>query len=551
MRLLYASSVALLANSLAVAATPPLLDGLPIREVTIFKDGHALVEHSGPVKPSEGKVTLRGLPAPLLGTFWSWSETANAPLSSARAASRDGLGEARPATNGLELLLANAGKEVQIELYGPGAPGTARGPGDVYSGVVTRFLPPESGQVVLQVEDQLRTFNGDDIRSIRLPGDASREYAAEAKENFLELQFAGEGEVAAGVSYVQKGLRWIPSYRVQLSDDKTAEVELQATIVNDLADLEDVSARLVIGVPNFAMEGEVDPMSLQETVQTVTRPPLPGNRARNYSNAIMSQTMSMGDEAAPADNVALPEGTKEEDLFIYEVDDLTIRKGERLVRTLGRFPVDAEQLHVLSIPLAPPSAVPLTTSYRQPGTPSTPDRPVARTTLRLTNTSTVPFTTAPALVYKGEQLLAQSFVRYTPVGGKADLELNAAVDILVRRKDEEVTRTPNATSLNGTEYWRIDVASELVLTNRKSTPVRLEIRREVIGTSPFADEPGTARMVGNDWDLESKDFRALHQTWDVPWWWTRLNGLAVYEWQIEMKSGEEATLPHRWSYFWQ
>jgi len=55
------------------AATPPLsaTARLPIKELTIFKDGHALVLHEGKLATDDaGNVVLDYLPTPVLGTFW-------------------------------------------------------------------------------------------------------------------------------------------------------------------------------------------------------------------------------------------------------------------------------------------------------------------------------------------------------------------------------------------------------------------------------------------------------------------------------------------------
>ena len=66
--------------------------------------------------------------------------------------------------------------------------------------------------------------------------------------------------------YLQKGVRWIPSYKLELDGQGKAVVKLQATIINELADLEDVSLNLVVGVPTFTFKDTLDPMSLQQSL---------------------------------------------------------------------------------------------------------------------------------------------------------------------------------------------------------------------------------------------------------------------------------------------
>jgi hypothetical protein len=63
---------------LCVSATPARaqadpaasLTRMPIKEVTVFKDGHAFVVHQGRVPvDAKGHVVLDRLPTPVLGTF--------------------------------------------------------------------------------------------------------------------------------------------------------------------------------------------------------------------------------------------------------------------------------------------------------------------------------------------------------------------------------------------------------------------------------------------------------------------------------------------------
>jgi len=87
---------------------------LPIREITIFKDGHAFVLHEGETPTNEiGDIVLDYLPAPVLGTYWAYSGEKDAPLRAVVAARRDET-VMRTATNLIELLQANLGRTVTI-----------------------------------------------------------------------------------------------------------------------------------------------------------------------------------------------------------------------------------------------------------------------------------------------------------------------------------------------------------------------------------------------------------------------------------------------------
>src|SRR5262245_23989558 len=54
---------------------------LPVREVTVYKDGHAFVAHQGRAPVSGGNILLDQLPAPVIGTVWAYSSDPAAKLT--------------------------------------------------------------------------------------------------------------------------------------------------------------------------------------------------------------------------------------------------------------------------------------------------------------------------------------------------------------------------------------------------------------------------------------------------------------------------------------
>jgi len=96
------------------AAPLSALTKLPVREITMFKDGHAFVLHSGKMSTDvSGNVLMDYLPTPVIGTFWSYSGEKRAKLSAATASPRKVLVE-RTALNLRELIEANIGADVFV-----------------------------------------------------------------------------------------------------------------------------------------------------------------------------------------------------------------------------------------------------------------------------------------------------------------------------------------------------------------------------------------------------------------------------------------------------
>src|SRR5215204_5862595 len=110
--------VALLAAAGPAASAEPAaplsaLARMPVKEVTVFKDGHAYVVHQGTMPTENGNVLLDLLPTPVLGTFWPYSLDKNATLQSVTAGRRRVKVE-RTAMTIREMIEANIGADVII-----------------------------------------------------------------------------------------------------------------------------------------------------------------------------------------------------------------------------------------------------------------------------------------------------------------------------------------------------------------------------------------------------------------------------------------------------
>src|SRR5438477_12879917 len=64
------------------AAPLSALGKMPVKEITVFKDGHVFVAHEGSMPiDANGNVLMDYLPTPIIGTFWPYSADKNAKLS--------------------------------------------------------------------------------------------------------------------------------------------------------------------------------------------------------------------------------------------------------------------------------------------------------------------------------------------------------------------------------------------------------------------------------------------------------------------------------------
>lgn len=568
-------------TALSFAATPTpfrALARMGVKEVTVFKDGHAFVLHSGRMPTdSAGNVVMDYLPTPVIGAFWPFSADRQAKLKAVTASSRKVLVD-RTALSPRELIEANVGAQVIVTEIPSGA-----NPLPPYAATIletpTRSgeeqeaaAVPNSGEkltehgsvVLLKTERGVKVVPLDRIHDVTFTGAYRKTVAQEEFRNLLTLKMDWGGgkpqnQVDVGLVYLQRGIRWIPSYKVALDGKGKAMVRLQATLINELADLEDVTAHLVVGVPTFDFKDTPDPMSLQQTVAQLSPYFRPNTQtAYAFSNAVMSQTAMAAIPTRVAEPEAgrtldlgpeVTESGKNEDLFVFTMEHISIRKGERMVVNIGEFAVRYRDLFTLEVPLAPPAELLRNIDgTRQAELARMLNAPKVLHKVRLVNSTPYPFTTAPALILKDERLLAQGMMTYAAPGAAADLNITDAVDIRFTKEDNETKRTPNAETWQGEPYGRVDVAGRITLMSYRKDAVEVEVTRSIFGKVDFADHEGHQAMVNI---LEDTGAYPWWNWFSWPWWWQRFNGVGRVTWTVTLEPKAPLDLRYTWHYYWR
>jgi len=574
------------------AAPLSALAKLPVREVTVFKDGHAFVLHAGKMPTdAAGNVSMDHLPTPVLGTFWPYSAEKHATLTAVTASPRKVRVE-RTALTVRELLEANVGAEVWVTeaslVDGNGRSAPLRYKATlvevpVQSGEEQELnSPPHSGQklplagsvALLKLPEGVKVVPLDRILDVTFVGEHKQKVSQEEFRNLLTLKLEWDGrpqkEADVGLLYLQRGIRWIPHYSVTVDGKGTAAVKLQATLINELADLEDVTAQLVIGVPMFAFKETVDPISLQQTMAALSPYFQPPNEQNGYglSNAIMSQqVMPAGrrsGRAAEAAEAAGPDlgpeistGGKTEDLFVFTVKHVSLKKGQRMVVPVTEVTLKYKDVYALELPPTPPPEVWRSASNPSPQTELAPlfNTPKVMHRIRLFNSGGAPLTTAPALILREGKVLAQGLMTYASPGAEAELEVATAVDVRVKKSENELKRTPNAVSWQGEAYGRVDLAGKLSLTSFGKQAVEVEVTRTVLGNVGDTDNAGKVERLNVLEEPTSVNGSSSYPSWwggfNWPWWWQHFNGVARVRWTVKLEPGKSVELGYTWNYYWR
>jgi hypothetical protein len=540
---------------------------LPVREVTVFKDGHAFVVQQGRMPVQNGSIILDQLPQPVLGTFWAYSAE-NGVTVRAVTARRDKVVKNRPAYTIAELLKANIGAQVTVSERPDGSqsypatvlavpepespdPETPTPQPRPYSSTIANY----GGLVLLKTAAGIRPVPINRISALSLPENAKTGATDTDMRNELELRVDGRqsGQADIGFMYLQRGLRWIPNYKLDLDGKGNAQVNLQATLLNELIDLDNVNLNLVVGVPTFAFKQTPDPIGLQDVIARLSMYFTQESQTGAYfSNSIMGQSSRMGEriQQRPADpSTPLPELTgaeSNEDLYLFNVKGVTLKKNERMTLPVTQFRIGYSDIYQLELPPVLPRDLVNYDSGSNSEYARLLATPRVKHILRLKNTGTHPLTTAPALLMKDGRPLAQAMMTYTSVGATSDLPLTDAVDVAVKRTDTERKRTPNAVTLDRVSYTQVDLTGTITLTNYRKEPANVEAVRYVFGQMLSASEGGKAEQINADSDPTFPIGPSAAYT--LPGELGKFNGLGRATWKVTVPPGKSVTLTYTWRY---
>lgn len=587
----------------AVARAQVAPQTLPVREVTVFKDGHAFFLHQGemPLDAQTKTVTLDFLPVPVLGTFWPFSLNKNLPLRSVTAG-RSRVPVEKTAASMRDLLRANIGKTVivsenQARIGDPTAPLPyeavivdlpTRTPQEVEADEIEQqrrrrensFSYGGGGSsehdntVLLRTKEGLRVTGLGRISDVTFKNADHKDVAHTVRREEWRPRMTllldtpknapTPPRASVGMMYLQKGLRWIPSYKIALGSGNQAAVALQATLLNEVTDLENVSANFVIGVPRFVFADTPDPSGLVDVIARLG-PFFDAESRSLWNQAIAGQGGGFGGsfgggqgtgqqqpakEALAAD---IAEAGRTEDLFVFRAKNVSLRKGERLVLPLAQYTLPFRNVYTLDLPITRARYAPDDARRRdEEELARQSEAPRVVHKIRLSNTSPHPLTTAPVLLTSPlGQPLAQNLLRYAPAGADTDVPVTDAIDIVYDKQELELKQTRDALqvplSWGGTAvFTRVNFSGTITVTNRSNREVDLEVARYVLGVTGTLEPAGQSRRVTRTGEGDVGFTQAGVYASADP---ANVNHLNRLFWRQTLKPGESGTFTYAW-HFW-
>lgn len=512
-----------------------------LQQVALFKNGLGFFISEVTCPKKKDTFSFIPLVAASHGTFW----VAYPPKVTLKsfAAKEIELEESAEAISIEELLRANVGKEVELSFDNkaestiqgllssftenrsqpqsePYAPGRAD-----YSNVPHYIQPPFRASLII-----IKTDEGDvaiDSQAVRrfkvINSKLEKTFTSKSKSMQLDVKLA---EPAGGkkltVSYLAKGITWAPSYIVDITEPDKAQISAKAAVLNEACDLDDVMIQLVTGFPNLQFADVVSPLAKKENLAQFLQALMRGQSEQGgmgVMSNVMRQSaagysMPMSESMMPAYGAA-EAGKVAEDLFLYPVKNVHLKKGQ-----VGYLPLFTESVpykHIYQWKIPDYVNEEDHYSYQRQGR----KEPVEQVwhCLRLENTATVPWTTAPAETVKENLILGQDILEYTPTKAETTLKITQAVSVKAEQVELETNRERDATRFYGYHYDLVTVEGKLSVTNFQAKAITLEITKilsgEVKSSQPQAKIETLARGL------------------------RRMNAVRKVTWTIELEPGQQ------------
>jgi hypothetical protein len=461
-----------------------------------------------------------------MGTVWGYSGTPNTKVQQLLASET-----ARPDTETImrvgdlfDLLKSNEGSRIHIDAY---ENKTFEGAYSLIGNDANNYsiaLQTERGTIVI-APGRIQT-----VEIIGKPNFEKKVIVKNAPENRLAIRTDGakDGQpINLGVAALERGIRWIPAYRVEVKGEpiKEAKLELEAVLVNELADLKGSEVYFVVGVPSFAFKDTLSPLSLNQAFAGVSGY-FSAGQINVMGNAIMTQQTRMGesaDESGMNPSPTTPEDEQTtsmsaEQLYLYKTDQLDLKKGERTSLRLFSLTIPATEVFEWTV-MDPPR--PAGDEYSARLSLGQDLSSGVWYSLRLKNETGMPLTTAPAITFRDWKPLGQDLIRFTPIGGENILRVSPATEVIGTHTLEEKTRETVILKSNGSNYTfdLITVEGTMKIRNVKKQPVEMVITRNINGEVISATDGGKIKREG--FNLAS------------------LNPNSVVKWNVSVPPGEK------------
>ncbi len=474
---------------------------LPVRNLSIFKNGSCFITKEGTVPVSNSEVRLN-VPSAINATYWL--TTVGDKLIRSVRYSDEKMKVNHEVVSMLDLIEANIGKTMSFELHHE-------------SHSTTIAVQPQtiSGKIV-GINHNLNSFKLETSNGVRLFGVDAIAPNSSIIQDIVDQKMVDSLAHLAVISTLkpvdqltlreislQRNMQWIPSYAVHITNDKELRIEMKALIENFSGeDITNADAEVVVGVPQLYYSFLNDPSTTSYYTQLQPYSPYnSGLASAGLSNMSIrggraASTMTMDqNEAAQfkstfGDQPMFGAETEQaHDNFVYKLGTISIANSTKV-----SFPVFATTLKYKNEMECDISDVLNYENSRSSYT--TPTDAEVYHSIEVENKSAYPLTTGGLMVEdENGHFLSQDELKYTPKGGTAKIRLAKSLSVAVKHNEEELSRSDNVKKIGRQSYGRASIRGTINVVNYDTKAQTIVVRKVVNGSITKSDDATVHRNV--------------------------------------------------------
>jgi len=500
-------------------------EGFTTQSLSVFKNGQSFIIKEGKITASDNVYKISMLPNALFGTYWFNGISHPITMITSRVEKFTEQQE-RKANSFLELLHANKGKKITIFTSESRTfTGTVEDfdlPEEInsrlqlqqldlssnYSGIsFDRIFPGSNPVILLKLEGKWISIEPSTIRSIEFTEKPNRTTTANiaVQKPIVSLHFNQNGAQTIQMMYLQNGISWTPTYKLQLHSETEASISLQAEVSNDIEDIKNTDIDFVVGVPNFSHATGLATLLNYTSAKAYSTPDMYSNIYQYAAKDTRAEQAVVREDAADYNpNI---QSSENEDLYYYTVKNLTLNKNSRAQFPIFSYPVKIKHYYKGTLPLSTYTNYSLNNSedYAEQS-----DNDEANATMikngqvahyiDILNNTSNPFTSGPVLITQGgsNKAIAQSLLAFTGKGTTTPLFITNSPDIIVKELERVTGVSKNIKKINGYDYSLITITSTVTITNTKSKPVDIRLDKQIYGKATGASIKYRAANVVNN-----------------------------------------------------
>lgn len=417
-----------------------------LKTIVVFKEGFGFYLREGSAKLENGWATTNLVPRAVKGTLWVYSKNPNDRIDTV-ILTPDNRVEFEKSEQIKTLLANKIGLLLKVKTADK-----------ELSGQLHTLL---NDMMLLKSEGNYVAIEYKNIVSVTL-------------ESFpvkIKLNTTNPNAVTnIGLAYVQEGIRWEPSYLLEMFTGKRARLTLRGTLLNLDEELKNSNVVFVVGAPNLVNRG-----SLDDLLQGFRSGIIPSDMMKSVIDpaANLALERELRDKAPGAPETGLRGGggfggggamtgsgtwvDESGELQYYTKTNFSLRPGEKAMATI--FEIE----------------IPVTPLFEWNA-----DGDNVEFILTLDNTSKQPFTTGSVFVVDNQKPVGQQNIQYTAPGDKTEIRMARGIGLKVERRETEVKRG-DPIKIGEQQFLPITLKGALTIENFRDESADVRITRTLLG----------------------------------------------------------------------